>query len=211
MFFGLMSAGPRKGRANVVDVDWPVNSRPTETALLEKIATLENLVAEIEAQKLDASYARSVLVTARDFVGYARDDENNGKPGRAAYVRSYLDESLDAAAADARALLANPGRNRPVPAPPLRDIKIRDGAFRAGDAPVMFGGMGHFNQVRADIPKFPNYGFNLIQIEIGPSSVVTGPDDADIRTDAIMNDILPTLDRTTIGQTTNNKHVTVTH
>ncbi|HOX29089.1 MAG TPA: beta-galactosidase, partial [bacterium] len=191
----ILFSSMRPARAEVPDVSWPVKTHPTETALNGEIKTLEALIRKIDARKLDSSYARSALVLARDFIVYARDDEKNGRPGRAAYARSYLDESLGAAISDARALLANPRLNRPVPRPALRNISIRDGAFLAGGEQVMFGGVGHFSQVRADIPKFPDYGFNLIQIEIGPSSVVTGPGSNDIRTDSIDNNVIKTLDR----------------
>jgi hypothetical protein len=184
----------RRAAADVPDVDWPVSSRPAEAGLDAKISRLDALVGEIEKRGLDASYARSSLAVARDFIAYARDDDANGRPNRAAYVRGYLDGALDSAIAEAQALIDDPSRNRPIPRPPLRDIEIRDGAFFAGDAEVMFGGVGHFGKVRQDIPKFDDYGFNLIQIEIGPNSVVAGPGAADIRTDAITNDIIPTLD-----------------
>lgn len=176
------------------DANWPVTRHPTEASLQSRIEALSQLVKKIEAKKLDASYARSALVLAKDFIVYAADDEKNGRPGRAAYVRSYLDEALDAAIAEAKALIANPKLNRPVPRPRLKDIQIRNGAFFAGNVEVMFGGMGHFGQVRRDLPKFSDYGFNLIQIEIGPNSVVTGPNPGDISTDAIDNDIAKVLD-----------------
>ncbi len=176
------------------DADWPVERRPTDAELKIKIERLSKLVGKIEARRLDASYARSTLMIARESMGYAAEDEKNGRPGRASYVRGYLDEALDKAAGDATSLLRNPSLNRPVPRPPLRDIVIRDGAFFSGETQVMFGGVGHFGKVREDIPKFYDYGFNLIQIEIGPSSVVTGPNPEDIRTDAIRDDILKQFD-----------------
>lgn len=184
----------KTGYADVPDADWPVSRRPAEADLAAKVEKLSALVVEIEKRGLDAAYARSTLVLAEDFIGYAREDEAGGRPGRAAYVRGYLDEALDAAIGDAQALIADPSRNRPIPRPPLRDIAIRDGAFFAGGVEVMFGGVGHFGKVREDIPKFGDYGFNLIQIEIGPNSVITGPGPDNVRTDAITNDIIKTFD-----------------
>jgi hypothetical protein len=178
----------------VVDAVWPVHRHPTEQALKEKIGSLSQLVAEIERKRLDSSYARSTLVLARDFIGYAADDDRNGRPERAKYVRGYLDEALDTAVNEARVLIRNPRLNRPIPRPPLRNILIRNGAFYSGKTNVMFGGVGHFGKVREDIPKFHDYGFNLIQIEIGPNSVVTGPGPNDISVSGIQNDILKNLD-----------------
>ncbi|MEW6202815.1 MAG: beta-galactosidase [bacterium] len=176
------------------DVDWITTRHPKETDLEIKKDRLAQYIDEIEQAGLDASYARSTLMLAKDFVVYASDDEKNGRPKRAAYVRGYLDEALDEAIAEAQALLNDPQRNRPIPKPQLRDITIKNGAFFAGDTQVMFGGFGHFGKVRADIPKFPEYGFNLIQIELGPSSVVFGPNPQDIRTDAIINEVVKYLD-----------------
>ncbi|HOO57164.1 MAG TPA: beta-galactosidase [bacterium] len=181
--------------AEVPDVDWPVTSDPTEQQLENGIKELSGLVARLEAAGLDASYVRSALTVAENFAGYAREDEKNGKPGRAAYVRGYLADSIEAALEEGRALLADPSLDRPVPDPSLRDIEIRDGAFFAGGEMVMFGGVGHFGQVRKDIPQMHNYGFNIIQIEIGPSSVVKGPEPGDIDTSRIMEDIIVQLDR----------------
>ena len=61
-----------------------------------------------------------------------------------------------------------------------------------GDWPVQFVGVGHFNQVRSDIEKLTGYGQNIIQIEFGPRSVVTGPEK--ISTGAIES-FLAILDR----------------
>lgn len=178
----------------VADANWPVRKTPTEAALKEKVQKLSGLIKEIEKRGLDASYARSTLVISETTIVYATEDEANGRPGRARYARGYLDEALDAAISDATALLKDPRRNKRVPHPVLKDIAIRNGMFYAGKTPVVFGGVGHFGKVRQDIPKFPDYGFNLIQIEIGPSAVVTGPEDSDIRTNQITDDIVPQLD-----------------
>lgn len=37
--------------------------------------------------------------------------------------------------------------------------------------PVLFAGYGHFTDVIRDLPEFSSIGANLIQIEIGPSSI----------------------------------------
>ena len=82
----ILFSSMRPARAEVPDVSWPVKTHPTETALNGEIKTLEALIRKIDARKLDSSYARSALVLARDFIVYARDDEKNGRPGRAAYA-----------------------------------------------------------------------------------------------------------------------------
>ncbi|MEW6200453.1 MAG: beta-galactosidase [bacterium] len=181
--------------ADVPDVNWSVNRHPSEEELTSKTKKLAHLVEQIESLGLDASYARSALVLAKDFIVYAKEDETNGRAGRARYVRGWLDEALDRAIAEAQALLEDPSRNRPIPRPPLHDIIIRNGAFLAGDTQIMFGGVGHFDKVRQDIPKFSDYGFNLIQIEIGPNSVVTGPEPHEVRSDLITERVVKHLDR----------------
>ncbi|HEX2948241.1 MAG TPA: beta-galactosidase, partial [Armatimonadota bacterium] len=58
--------------------------------------------------------------------------------------------------------------------------------------PVLFTGYGHFGQVRADIEKFPNYGVNIIQIEVGPSKFFPSEGKYD---DAGLHDVQSVLDR----------------
>lgn len=44
-------------------------------------------------------------------------------------------------------------------------------ARTAAAPPVLFAGYGHFTDVIRDLPEFSSIGANLIQIEIGPSSI----------------------------------------
>lgn len=47
--------------------------------------------------------------------------------------------------------------------------------------PVFFCGFGHFDQVRKDMPRWPGYGVNIIQIELGPSAVLVGENEVSLK------------------------------
>ena len=55
------------------------------------------------------------------------------------------------------------------------------------ERPVFFTGYGHFGQVVADMEKWPNYGTNIIQIDIAPTRVF--PKDG-VTSDAPMREML---------------------
>ena len=58
--------------------------------------------------------------------------------------------------------------------------------------PVFFNGYGPFSQVIADMEKWPDYGTNIIQIEVGPRAILPAED----RTDSDpVRALLHTLDR----------------
>ena len=65
---------------------------------------------------------------------------------------------------------AAPPHCRPV-VPRARHSQERGAKVSIVDRPVFFIGYGHFNQVRHDIEKFPGYGANIIQFEVGPSDL----------------------------------------
>ena len=60
------------------------------------------------------------------------------------------------------------------------------------ERPVFFTGYGHFNQVVSDMEKWPDYGVNIIQIELGPSRVFPNEDRTD---EAPVRELSRTLDR----------------
>mgnify|MGYP002682149283 CR=1 FL=1 len=69
---------------------------------------------------------------------------------------------------------------------------IQAGAFWQDDRPVYFTGVGHFGQVRKDIPILNDYGLNIIQIEMGPQNGLPAPDRVDV--DAIRANVVHCLD-----------------
>ena len=89
-------------------------------------------------------------------------ETNTGHQLRGLKGAAYIDRlCLEALKADAAGDAAVP-RYHTAP------WTIRAGAFWQDDRPVYFTGVGHFGQVRQDIPILNDYGLNIIQIRDGP-------------------------------------------
>ncbi len=145
---------------------------------------LGELIEQLEANELDPSYPKVTYRLAQDFVNYAQDDLSADKLERGLNVLAYLESTLPSAIQEAQKMLDGTINPKYKTVPPYRTgpIAIRDGAFYREQQPIIFTGVGHFAQVRKDVPILAEYGFNLIQIENGPRSIVleNGYNDAPI-------------------------------
>ena len=92
-------------------------------------------------------------------------------------IGDYLSEAPGRALAELESMTKDPERRKPVPQPNLGNLQVRDGGFIAGDQPVVLSGVGHFGQARGDVPVLHGFGMNVIQIEIGPSATLPGPNE----------------------------------
>jgi hypothetical protein len=142
------------------------------------LPTLHKAADDLRARSADLSYPDVSLAVLDNFVGYVADDLRHGE-----YRRAWEQlEDLRRMAAGLRASLrrspeAFPRVPRWVPSP----LRIEGPAFlgeTTGGAPgpsrtrpVIFTGYGHFRQVIDDLEKWKGYGSNIVQIEMGPSSV----------------------------------------
>lgn len=121
----------------------------------------------------DANHDRTVPPISTN--GFAK-----GEIARANWAVGDFNRSLDSAIAEMRAYLKTPEiapnairyKTSKVDIEGLSFIGDRqDSKGNKSRGPVFFCGYGHFGQVRADMPRWPGYGVNIIQIEIGPSAV----------------------------------------
>lgn len=158
---------------------------------------------QLKAKGQDVSYPMISYTVLENFTGYALEDTDKNEVKRAAMalsdmdsIKLKLDREVSEALAGKLTLPAVPrwtGDTRPT---------IKGSSFLAPTTtpgkpgretrPVFFAGYGHFAQVINDISKFPNYGTNIIQIEIGPSSTL--PSENEVNTKPAYN-LLTTLDR----------------
>ncbi len=201
----------------LIDANIPSDERARETASLTAKAELELLritestdarLPEVETQlnELDAQidagrakqtpmdYVRVKARVVRSFIQYARDDYAQGTFWhriRAERTVSYLENLVRDALQVAEAILHNPALDKPVPRYRTGRLAIRDGAFEQDGHPVYLSGVGHFGQVRRDVPILQEYGLNVIQIEIGPNSVVM--EDGSVSLDGLQSSILDVL------------------
>lgn len=172
-------------------------------SLERTLPALRAKIDQVKARGQDVSYPMVTYTVLENFIGYAREDAGKGEVKRAAMqlwdleaMAPRLDRELSEALDGKRRLPSVPrwtGDTRPV---------VRSSSFVAptttpGKAgretrPVFFTGYGHFAQIRADLEKFPNYGINMMQIEIGPWSIF--PEEGKVE-DAPIRGLLSLLDR----------------
>ncbi len=135
----------------------------------------------VKARGQDPSYPRVTATVLENFIDYAGEDARHGKVQRAlAQVRE-----LEAMAMRVRRELTEclEGRRAFPPVPRwtgseraviqgssfLAPVRWPDGS--EARRPVFFTGYGHFGRVVADLEKWPAYGTNIIQIELGPRDI----------------------------------------
>jgi hypothetical protein len=162
--------------------------------LATPIATLSKLIDQAETAGLDLSYQRVTLTVAEQFSTFAREDLSSNDlriVTRGRWNADWVDSAVSRARDEANALLENPSRNRPVPRYTTGDVEIKRGAFWQDSRPLFFVGMGHFGQVRKDIPLFQDYGFNIAQIVVSVSSILKSEDEVNEET---IVQLLKTLD-----------------
>lgn len=161
--------------------------------------TVESLLAEVEQlrerlrrhvedlgeRKLDPAYPLVTLTILDNFVDYAREDVARDELARAydaalqmrelaqkALARTYLPPSP-------RYVTAENGRGFRLSGPAqLGVVRWPDGRTQT-ERPLQFLGLGHFGQVKNDIEKAVAYGCNIIQIELGPNSVLPAENEID--------------------------------
>ncbi len=142
----------------------------------------ESLAKQCEAKGIATDYERVTIATTRRFVEYSVDDMTHGRNERANHVMEVIKESIMKTRVKLKAYLAGKEKPLVVPRYVTGPIDVKDGVFW-GDTvvpatgkrerrPVFFTGFGHFSQVTTDIPAFPEFGCNIIQIELGANTTV---------------------------------------
>ncbi|WP_158289299.1 sugar-binding protein [Paenibacillus flagellatus] len=147
-----------------------------------KLPELERLLAACEAKGIAVDYERIHAAVIRDFVPYGKDDVRHGRLRRARYVAEQLEKLHGEACRSLSDYLSGAKIAKAVPRYATGRPAIDGCAFVGRTVtrstgtetvqPIFFNGYGHFGQVRADMPKFQDLGANIVQIEIGPRSVI---------------------------------------
>ncbi len=171
-----------------------MSDRVTVEERLKKTAeNLQSLKRKIEQGRQAGSQMAYQAADARvveSFLRYVREDLAEDHPGhqlRGLKGAAYIDRlCLGALNADAAGDAAVP-RYHTAP------CTIRAGAFWQDDRPVYFTGVGHFGQVRQDIPILNDYGLNIIQFEMGPANGLPTPDTVDL--EAIRQNVVQWLEK----------------
>lgn len=199
----------RQGRQTLVEVERPLRFFTRALAeqrlgmLRAQLPAWEAQLNQVRERGQDIAYPQASFVILREFVRYVDEDLRKGLLPRA---YQQLDE-MERVAARLNQMLADAlSGTKTLPTVPryvTSPVEIRGASLIADTInpltgererrPVFFVGFGHFGQVRADLEKLPQMGFNLIQIERGVWDVLPEPDTVSLR--AFEEDVLPLLQR----------------
>jgi hypothetical protein len=157
-----------------------------ELAKVEQaVPALRSAIDSLAVRGVAVDYPRISLTILEHFIPWNKEDVARGEVRRASYAADDLTETLARAQAEVAALEADPKSAPLVTRYHTGPVQI-DGTHFVSDlvrsdgtqarGPVFFTGYGHFGQVVTDLPLFPDYGINVIQIEFGPNSVLTAED-----------------------------------
>lgn len=160
----------------------------------------DSLWAKCQARGIPVDYPLVSRRTVSQFIPLTREDLRHGEINRANNAARDMVALLEKAIGEMRAYLADPSiapdckryQTSKLRISGLSFIGKRKGSKGNTDqGPVFFCGYGHFGQVREDMAKWPQYGVNIIQIEIGPSA--TFPTENEVSLKAA-HDIVKVLD-----------------
>ena len=155
----------------------------------ERLGEFNELYQKCEAKKLALDYPAVARTMLEQFIPLARRDARKGEERRALFAIRDFNRCIDEGIAEMRAYLKRrkyvPNARRyqtgPVDIDGLSFIGPRkDSLGHESHGPVFFCGMGHFYQVRKDMHRWPGYGVNIIQVEVGPSATMPSEDEIDL-------------------------------
>ncbi len=155
-----------------------------------KLASLKDILRNKGETGPPDAYATADARVVESFLQYVRDDvaeNHSGHQLRGLKSAAYIDRLCS------NALLEMEPPAWTVPRYTTGQWSIKDGAFWQKDHPVYFTGVGHFGQVKNDIPILTDYGLNIIQIEMGPRNGLPGPNTVDVN--AIRENVVQWLDK----------------
>ena len=142
----------------------------------ERLPALKELLEECKSAGFDVGYDEIDVETIDRFIGFGREDIAMGDIDRAEYVADVLEDLYYGAVMRLQDYLD--GKKSPVPVYRNKssdEIRIEGGNIvnQNGDA-VFFNGYGHGPRVRDEISQMQKFGADIIQLEIGPWSVMAG-------------------------------------
>jgi hypothetical protein len=151
-------------------------------ALQKRVPSLLNIMHKVSKKGQDAAYPLVNLTILQNLPSYAIEMVDHQQIQRAASMLAQLIHMYTTTKMELDSMLVGILKYQPVPRYAGGPVHIDGSSFMANTRipgkkklvmrPVIFTGFGHFDQARMDIPKFPGYGFNIIQEgEFGPSSV----------------------------------------
>ncbi len=178
--------------------------------LVLKIISAGQIREKLEQLELDKSELDSALQAARNagtdiaparvtqtvldnFIPYTYQDLKLGEVERAQRNVDYMVTALNRTLDELKDQVAHSTTRLSYPQPSVFNLTIGNGAFYEGKQPVFLSGVMGWDEPVNDIPKMAGYGFNIIEIEIGPMHTLTGPDENDVTEEHINSFVLKAL------------------
>lgn len=145
------------------------------SAIENSLEELNSLFLRCEQEGYDTSYETADFAIIKDFIDYARQDILWGDTERASYVADCL-EQLYADTKDSLEKYLSKQRN-PIPtsknyAQDYAGTSNGDFINKYGNT-IIYNGYGVFDKVKNDTEKLQDFGADIMQIEIGPNSVLS--------------------------------------
>jgi hypothetical protein len=204
-----------EGGKIMMNSDFVVNfvSSSSANARLEKIAEslpdVKKILEELRGRGEDISYPMVTYTVLVNFVQYTKEDLDYYKDKkeiwilrRALFAIEDMEKMLNRLKNELKKAKAGKlhfpkvprwtGEERPIIEGPSFIAPAKTPNSPSRMRPVFFNGYGAFDQVKADIEKFPNYGVNIIQIEFGPVDIFPKEDEV---SDSAIKEMLTILDR----------------
>ncbi|MGN0178795.1 MAG: beta-galactosidase [Monoglobaceae bacterium] len=150
-------------------------------SLHSKAQILENLINECETKGISTDYEKINYSIVKRFADYVEEDLANNDLDRIEYTGRTTNRLYEEAKVKLEAYLAGEEEPLTVPHYVTSDVRIDGEAMYAmtdnngtrEERPVFFVGYLGYDQAKADIPVFNQFGVNSIQQETGPSLLMS--------------------------------------
>jgi hypothetical protein len=190
------------------------DSAKPDAALLAELDRIEARLPEFDrlydmcrANGIPLDYPTVAKTMLTQFLPLARADAGGAELKRAAFEVKDFQRTLDESIAQMSAFLQDPdlapnARRYQTSAVKVKGLDFiadrKDSRGHEDRGPVFFCGYGHFDQVRKDMPRWPGYGVNIIQIELGPSGTLVGENEVSLKEAEAMVKILDEAARSNV-------------
>lgn len=154
--------------------------------ILKYAEKIKELIDECESRDISVDGEKSAYMILKRFSVYLVSDENNNvSENTSAYNKNVCYNIYENAKLSLEKKLAGNGFYTDIPRYVTSDTEINRQSFLADvkikdeikeKYPVFFVGWVGFDMLRGDIDNIYDFGFNIIQQEIGPSSMIVEAD-----------------------------------
>ncbi len=154
------------------------------------MAQFNQLYEKCRAGGIPLDYPTVAKTTLEQFIPLAREDAEGLDVRRARFEVKDFRHTLDESIAEMSAFLADPALAPNARRFQTGKLQVRgldfiatrvDARGHRDRGPVFFCGYGHFDQVKKDMPRWPGYGVNIIQIELGPAGTLVGENEVSLK------------------------------